>query len=743
MAWIGLVDEETQNVIPVMYAGHEAGYLSEMKKIKIPNVVDGGGPTGTAIREGKYIISNDIEHDLHMQPWKEAALERGYHSSIAVPVLKFGKVIGSFNVYAEEKDFFDAEEITLLQEASGDISFGLEIIDKENQRQQSERLLKEERDRFIKIAETSPGLVYSFRRSLMGASFSFPYAGKSIEDIYGYSKQVLEQDATIIVKHFHPEDSSRISESINESDKNLTPWKCEFRYNHPLKGEIWLEGHTIPQRENDGSTIWYGLIIDTTIRKKAEQEIENSNIRFELITRSTNDALWEWNFETGQLWGNETHQALYGLTMTDPVPGNEQWIQKIHPDDRFTIAETQTRSLSAEKNNFVSQYRFLNSNNEYRHIYDRCYILRNTMGEPVRMVGSMMDITEQQKAEALITEEKEFSDAIINSLPGIFYLIDENAQLLRWNKNFETVSGYSGTELSSINALDLFDSNEKELMAAAIQTAFKTGTTEVEANFYTKNHNKIPYYFNGFSFQFKNQKCIVGVGIDIYERKAAEEVIKQINKELHDLSEHLQTVREEERVQIARDVHDELGQQLTGLKLGIEWISLKINNEDIKLKEKMHEMIDLIKVTIQSVRRITANLRPSMLDDLDLVAALEWQSMEMKNRHSIDIAFHSNLTESNLSLETSTALFRIYQEALTNVVRHAAASKVQSSLELVDNNIILAISDNGIGMDLTVKKEHTSFGLIGIKERTFAIGGKFELISQPGKGTTVKIIVPV
>ncbi|MEI7736054.1 MAG: CHASE3 domain-containing protein [Ferruginibacter sp.] len=482
MAWIGLVDEVSQNVIPVQFAGDEAGYLSEMRKIKIHNVVGGQGPTGTAIREAKYIISNDIEHDVHMQPWKEAALERGYRSSIAVPILKFGKVMGSFNVYAAEKDFFDAEEISLLQEAAGDISFALEIIDKELQRQQ---------------------------------------------------------------------------------------------------------------------------------------------------------------------------------------------------------------------------------------------------------------------AELLITEEKEYSDAIINSLPGIFYLIDEKAKLLRWNKNFETVSGYGAPELSSIHALDFFDINEKELVAAAIQTAFETGSAEIEANFYSKDHKKIPYYFNGFSFKFNNQKCIVGVGTDIYERKTAEEVIKQINKELYELSKHLQTIREEERLQIARDLHDELSQQLTGIKLGMEWLSLKITNEDIKLKDKVNEMVDQIKVTILSVRRITSNLRPTMLDDLGLVAALEWQSIEMKNRHNINIKFRADILEPNPSLEISTALFRIYQEALTNVVRHAAASEVISSLQLVNNKIILEISDNGIGIGNNGKKDNNRFGLIGIKERTFAIGGKFELLSQSGKGTTVKIEVPV
>jgi signal transduction histidine kinase len=236
---------------------------------------------------------------------------------------------------------------------------------------------------------------------------------------------------------------------------------------------------------------------------------------------------------------------------------------------------------------------------------------------------------------------------------------------------------------------------------------------------------------------------MVGSMMDITDQKKAEGVIKQINKELHELSAHLQTVREEERLQIARDIHDELGQQLTGLKLGIEWLSIKIANEDILLKEKINEMVALIKVTIQAVRRISSNLRPSMLDDLGLVAALEWQSQEVQKRSGITISFKHPIQEPDLPIVTSTALFRIYQEALTNVVRHATASEVESYLQIIDDNLILIISDNGIGMNTEKNKEYKSFGLIGIKERAFAIGGTFDLESQPGKGTTIKITVHI
>ncbi len=1238
LAWIGVVDEPILQVIPVAFSGDDEEYLLRIKKIKVLNEAEGKGPTGTAIREARHVVCNDIATDPLMAPWRDEALARGYHSSIAAPITKFGKVVGAFSIYAAEKHFFDETETALILEVTGDISFGLEIIEKEKLRQQAENLLKEQNDKFAKIAETSPGLIYSFnRRSAQDARFSFPYAKNNIEDIFGHSSQVLEQDATIVVKSFHPDDRDVIAESIEHSANNLSPWKCAFRYLHPQKGEIWLEGHSIPKPETDGTITWFGVIMDIserkktelliieseekyrtlveqasdpiflydkfgkftaintsaekltgyskkellsltvfdlmepedlkrvplqftellsgnivtterkyiqkngsiidvevsskllsngyfhaiarniTERKKTQQELQNSNFRFEMITRATNDALWEWNFETGELWSNETHQQLYNLTTADPVPSDKEWMERIHPDDRNAIVEKQTRSLDSSQNVFFSEYRFKTTDDQYRHIYDRCYILRNEDGNPVRMVGSMMDVTARKKAEAQLIKEKEFSESIINSLPGIFYLYDTGGNFLRWNKNFETVSGYHSAEITTMHPLDFFDTDERELLDDRIRKVFETGSAEVEAFFLKKNREKIPYYFTGWASEFEGKQCLIGVGIDITEikkaqqnilesekrfrntldkmlegvqiigfdwrylyindtaakqgeapkefllghtmmerypgieksemfrmlkqcmeqkrsgymvnhfiypdkssawfelsiqpvpeglfilsiditerkkkeeeirqseekrrlimtsaldaiicmdtsgiitfwnpkaeevfgweenevmgkllsstiipekframhdaglekylqtgkgpvlnalielkainkqhqefpveltitpikqdgeeffcafvrdiserkkaqetikkseeqyrylfnhspmpkwifdletysilevneaavkhygysrkqfttmtvkdihpaedlerfiqpnieansqatfnaeewrhqkangdiinvevsghpieyngrkammiisnditeRKRSETVIANINKELHELSGHLQTIREEERVQIARDIHDELGQQLTGLKLGIEWLNIKMTGKDTQLQQKTKEMIALIKGTIQSVRRISSNLRPSMLDDLGLVAALEWQSQEVEKRFGIMINFISEIPDTDLRIEVSTALFRIYQEALTNAVRHSGAHEINSRLQIVDNTIILEIRDNGRGIDAEKRATTKSFGLLGIKERTFALGGTFDLQSEHGNGTFIRIVVPI
>jgi signal transduction histidine kinase len=205
----------------------------------------------------------------------------------------------------------------------------------------------------------------------------------------------------------------------------------------------------------------------------------------------------------------------------------------------------------------------------------------------------------------------------------------------------------------------------------------------------------------------------------------------------------LQNVREEERIQIARDIHDELGQQLTGLKMDVGWLNKKMVTEDEIVKLKMNSMIHLIDETVKTVRRISSNLRPSILDDLGLIAALEWQSEEIEKRSEIKVDFSTDMVEPDITVAMATGIFRIYQEVLTNAVRHSNAQTIISSLELKDNCLILKIKDDGRGMDTTIAGTKKTLGLIGIKERTFVLGGKYDLKSEPGRGTEVQISIPL
>jgi PAS domain S-box-containing protein len=230
---------------------------------------------------------------------------------------------------------------------------------------------------------------------------------------------------------------------------------------------------------------------------------------------------------------------------------------------------------------------------------------------------------------------------------------------------------------------------------------------------------------------------------DISRRKEAEEKLQRSHEELRQLASHLQDIREEERANMAREVHDELGQQITCIKMDVLWLLKKINSADAGEQEKLKAIPELLDHTSRTVRKIATELRPSILDDFGLIEALEWQSSEFEKRSGTKIKFNSTVPHIEIGRSVSTALFRIYQESLTNVARHAAATEVMVNIALKEGRLVLTITDNGRGFDITRIRDGKTLGLLGMKERTLMVGGEYEISSLPGKGTTVTVIAPL
>lgn len=248
---------------------------------------------------------------------------------------------------------------------------------------------------------------------------------------------------------------------------------------------------------------------------------------------------------------------------------------------------------------------------------------------------------------------------------------------------------------------------------------------------------------------------------EIGERKAAEENVRSLNVELEQrvvartaellssreqlrkLSQYLQTAREEERAAIAREIHDELGQQLTVLKMDVSWLGGKLPDGQRLLSEKTREMARQIDQTIKAVQRISAELRPGILDDLGLEAAIEWQAEEFRKRTGILFEVRSSMDCSRLDRSRSTALFRIVQEALTNICRHAEATRARVTLSDRDGEVVATMTDNGKGITEKQISDSDSIGLIGIRERVHAFGGKVEIHRLMEGGTRVQVTLPL
>ena len=230
---------------------------------------------------------------------------------------------------------------------------------------------------------------------------------------------------------------------------------------------------------------------------------------------------------------------------------------------------------------------------------------------------------------------------------------------------------------------------------------------------------------------------------DVTERVRAEQAQQRSREELRELSANLQKIREDEKTRIARELHDDLGQQLTALKMDISSVEETLGaSASTLVREQLQGMRRLIDVTVASVRRIAADLRPVMLDDLGLIPAVEWLANDFTNRYGIEVERDIETGDARFSPTDATALFRIVQGALTNVARHADATLVTLSLRVANEGFVLRIADNGLGSAHGGEPAGKSFGLLGIRERAHMLGGAVAIQTAQGKGFALRVTIP-
>jgi len=229
---------------------------------------------------------------------------------------------------------------------------------------------------------------------------------------------------------------------------------------------------------------------------------------------------------------------------------------------------------------------------------------------------------------------------------------------------------------------------------------------------------------------------------EITDRLSKENEFRRSTEQLRELSARLQTVREEERTHVAREIHDELGQALTGLKMDVAWLQKHLDQPQPALLEKTQAMSDLIDIIVQAVRRIATELRPGILD-LSLVATIDWQLQEFETRSGIEGKLISAPEETTLDVDGATTVFRIFQEILTNVARHAQATQIEVSVEESATILTLQVQDNGRGITEREIQSPKSIGLLGMRERARLREGEVQFQGTPGQGTTVTVRVPL
>ncbi len=331
---------------------------------------------------------------------------------------------------------------------------------------------------------------------------------------------------------------------------------------------------------------------------------------------------------------------------------------------------------------------------------------------------------------------------ILDALPFYVLLVDEHHHILQANRAVRAHLGLEPKDIVGKYCPKVIHGLDEPFYACPLEEAVEKGQAVEREALDPKSGRWISSSIYPTERLTKDgRRVFFHMVTDITERKQTEERLRASRKQLRSLSAHLESVREEERKNMAREIHDELGQTLTALKIDLSWLTKRVPKEQGLLLEKTKSMYELVDMAIQTVKRISAELRPGILDDLGIAAALEWQASEFEKLTEIKCAFSSNPKDIVVDPDRSTAVFRIFQEALTNVARHANATKVKASLKEEAGKIVLRVRDNGKGIEKKQISAPEAFGLIGMRERVRFWGGEVKISGTPGRGTIVAVSI--
>ena len=379
-------------------------------------------------------------------------------------------------------------------------------------------------------------------------------------------------------------------------------------------------------------------------------------------------------------------------------------------------------------------------------------LMKDEDGKPTRLVTVIRDITQMKEAEKALRESEEEYRTLTETATDAIISIDDKGLVTTWNKAAETIFGYSKEEAKGNSVADLVIPEEyREDFKKGFEHFRRTGQgpyvgRTIELYGLKKDGSTLPLELALSSLQLKEKWEATAIIRDITRRKKAEQELKESSRNLAYLSRKIIKIQEDERKRISRELHDEIGQALTAINFQIE--SLRNNSviDSKEVEEKLTEIKSIADEASANVHRISYDLRPSMLDELGLIPTLQWYTNNFFKMTNINVNLKTTAAVEKLSDEAKTLLYRITQEALTNVLKHAEATNVNIKLTRYKNCVKLSIEDNGKGFDakkeLLFRKTKGGLGILGMSERVKLAGGNFSIVSSPEHGTKLTLEIP-
>ncbi len=495
-----------------------------------------------------------------------------------------------------------------------------------------------------------------------------------------------------------------------------------------------------------GRSLVLTVIRDVAVRRQTEEALRESEQRYRSLVELSPETIFVHSGGT-ILYANPAAVRAFGAASADDVVGRS-YLEYLQPEDRDRIRRRVERFEREGKKSDFYEERFTTPGGEPMHA-ELIVSAVNFKGVPARQIV-VRDVTERKKAEAALRESEESYRSLVELSPEATIVHTEGRIQYANEAAARLMGAEKPSDLVGQCIQDFIPEEYKEEMRRRKERVLEAKGEVESLQISTCWRDGRPLFIDAVSAPItrRGTRVIQTILRNVTAQKLAEAELRNSREQLRNLSKHLQAAREEERTSVAREIHDELGQDMTALKLDLAWLEESLlESGEVEAKEahlaKVRSMESLVDAMIHTVRKIMTQLRPVLLDSLGLTPAMEWQAEEFEGRTGIVCRFRSGPPDVELDRDRSTALFRIFQETLTNITRHAGASEVSVTLTRQNRGVELVVRDNGCGIaPKDLAKEH-SFGLIGMRERALMFGGDVQIAGSEGGGTTVTVRMPL
>ena len=476
-------------------------------------------------------------------------------------------------------------------------------------------------------------------------------------------------------------------------------------------------------------------------RKKNLQEVRLSNERYELVSKATNDMVWDWDYANDKVYRNE-EQFVKILKLPAHLKdgGSDFWVTRIHPEDLY-VNNKLVDGLEGDltKDQFEEEYRFLTGEGEYIHVLDKGYVVRDKEGKIIRIIGALRDVTEQKMAEEQLRISEEKYRSFFNSIPAsIFIWRLHDFQILEINDVAAITYGYSKAELLQLTTLDLRPPQDYQPIKDFVKEALadESFSTNKVWRHISKTGQELFMQISSTRINYNGHPSIMAISIDVTEKiKLEKQLIKEQEQREHEITRAVITAQEKEREEIGRELHDNVNQILASSRL---YLGL-VKSNGTAYKSYLEESDLLIDSAIREIRQLSHSLIPPAMTEASLEKSIASLITIVEDGSGMQVEKQlDNMDSSVMSEQLKLTIYRILQEQMNNILKYAKANKVQLKIEQQADCICMQITDDGIGFD--VNQKTGGVGLLNIRTRASLVNGVVTIKSSPGNGCELNVV---